>query len=195
MTTTSQDDQSFQHEPTSTGQLDNIDLIPEELQQYAHLLTGLTTVQHRIIWCLVENMTLENPRSETEIADDLGIARSTIMRARKNPRFQQAMAVIIRDSLRGLHDKIVGRIIKAGEKDWQADKFLLQYDGSFIPKSQSLNINANMSANTSQSKSFSALWDDMLIRAGELGWGEERIQELADGMAARFTQLRSEGAF
>ena len=176
---------------SSTGQSANLDLIPPEMMQYASMLSELTTVQHRIIWALVENINSENIRSETQIAEDLGISRSTIQRARKNTAFQHALAYIIRDNVRGIHDKIVAGIIKHGEKDWNAYKFLLQYDGSYVQKSQNMNINANIGTNSSQNKPLTAVVDDVLIRLGELGWTSQRVSELS----LRFETLKDEGAF
>jgi hypothetical protein len=176
--------------PPPEGQWE-LEALPEDMAQYAPLLSGLTVLQSRILWVLVNEMGSEEQRTETQIADDMGISRSTIRRARRNPAFQNALAIIARDSLRGIHDKIIGRIVKAGEKDWTAGKFLLQYDGSYVPKTQNMNLNANISPNTRRPSSLAETIDGVLIRLGELGWTRERVA----GLSERFDELRKEGAF
>lgn len=177
--------------PTSPLQPDNLDLVPPEMSQYAVMIADLTTLQQRILWALVNNLTSENNHTEEQIADELGCDRRTIQRARKNTAFQGALAYIIRDNIRGIHDKIVSGIIKHGEKDWNAYKFLLQYDGSYVQRSQNMNINANIGAQGGANKPFSANVEDMLVRMGELGWTEERVAELVP----QFKKLKDEGAF
>jgi len=175
----------------STTQPANLDLIPPEMSQYAVMIADLTTLQQRILWALVDNLTAENNHTEEQIAAELGCDRRTIQRARKNTAFQGALAYIIRDNVRGIHDKIVSGIIKHGEKDWNAYKFLLQYDGSYVQKSQNMNINATIGAQGGANKPFSANVEDMLIRMGELGWTEDRVAELVP----QFRKLKDEGAF
>lgn len=176
---------------TSALQPDNLDLIPPEMQQYAAMLAGLTTTQQRILWALIDNLTAENKRSERQIAKDIGVDRTTIQRARKNKDFQSALAYIVRDNIRGLHDQLVNGIIKHGATDWRATKFLLEYDGSYVQRSQNMNINARLDTTGGSNKPFSAVIDDILIRMGELGWSRDRVEDLGE----RFDQLRAEGAF
>jgi len=135
-------------EATSTAQPANLDLIPQEMSEYGAMIASLTTIQQRILWGLVQNMSAEIVLTEVQLAEKLGIDPRTIQRARKIPAFQTALAYIIRDNIRGIHDKLVGGIIKHGEKDWNAYKFLLQYDGSYVQKSQSMNLNASISTTT-----------------------------------------------
>jgi hypothetical protein len=170
-------------------QPDNMDLIPKELEHYAPVLTGLTTLQCRILWVLVEEMTAEHKRTETEIAESIGISRSTIRRARKNPKFGQAMEVIVKDSLRGLHDKIIGRTIKAGENDWRANKWLTEYDGSYVQASKQLNINASLGPVDSPKSPQQAI-EASCLRFISIGYD---LQRYVEEITATWERLKEEG--
>ena len=171
------------------------ELIPSELQnddwsQYTAVIASLTTVRRQILAALVENMGSEDKRTECQIADDLGINRRTIQRARGNPQFQQALAVIVRDNLRGLHDKIVGGIFDHGEKDWNAYKFLLQYDGSYVQSQRNLNVNATVGANQGAPGSPQAAIQATIERFMSVGYDKQSFLDL---ISKQWDQLKEEG--
>ena len=167
----------------------NLDLIPEDMEQYGALIAGLTTIQQRILWVMVENMASENIRTDSALADDIGVSRNTIRRARHNPTFQKALAVIVRENIRGLHDKLVGGIMQHGVKDWNAYKFLLQYDGSYVQKSQNLNVNASFDTSTPAGTPAGAI-DASCVKFIAIGYDLERY---VDEIRASWTRLKSEG--
>ena len=167
----------------------NLDLIPEDMEQYGALIAGLTTIQQRILWVMVENMASEIIRTDSALAVDIGVSRNTIRRARRNPTFQKALAVIVRENIRGLHDKLVGGIMQHGVKDWNAYKFLLQYDGSYVQKSQSMNINANITPDTPAGTPQGAI-DASCMKFIAIGYDLERY---VDEIRASWTRLKAEG--
>lgn len=169
--------------------LDDIDT--ETMQRYAAVLAGLTTNERSILRALVENIGAEDKRTETQIALDLGLDRVTLWRARQKPAFQMALATIVRDNLRGLHDKIVGGIFDHGEKDWNAYKFLLQYDGSYVQSSRNLNVNASLQVNEGTPGSPQQAIDSVLQLFMKIGYDK---QSFVDLVSERWTQMKAEGA-
>ena len=163
---------------------------PEYLPQYATILAKLTTNERRILVALVENMSAEDKRTETAIALDLGVDRSTIHRARQKAAFQQALGAIVRDNLKGLHDRIVGGIYKHGVKDWNAYKFLLQYDGSYVQSQRNLNLNASIASDSDRPSSPQQATESYCTRFMSIGYDKQSLLNL---VGDTYDRLKSEG--
>ena len=163
---------------------------PEYLPQYATILAKLTTNERRILVALVENMSAEDKRTETAIALDLGVDRSTIHRARQKAAFQQALGAIVRDNLKGLHDRIVGGIYKHGVKDWNAYKFLLQYDGSYVQSQRNLNLNASISQDSDRPSSPQQATESYCTRFMSIGYDKQSLLNL---VGDTYDRLKDEG--
>ena len=161
--------------------------ISADLAPYYPIVSTLTNIQIKILAEIADDMISGNKRSDVDIAQELNVHYKSVYNARKNPAFGTALGIIVREIVKGKTDNIVANIIEHGKKDWKADKFLLEYTGQFIQRSQQLNIHANMSQ-TDQPGTLSAIIDEFLINLGASGYPIEKIVQ-------RFHELRSEGAF
>ncbi len=161
--------------------------VTEDIAENYSYFAKLTSLQRALIVELASNMTRENRLTDVETAEKLGIGVKTIYNCRQLPHFAQALAVIVRETVRGNEDNILAEIYRAIKKDWRAGIELLKYDGSYITRSQQAILHANVSDFT-QLNSERATVDEILIRFGELGLSVERV-------AQRMQELRDEGAF
>lgn len=156
--------------PDIMSTLDDIDA----MQSYA-AIANLTAKQTKILIALAQNAMSENIRTDSDIAEECGCIRQYIYLCRQNPKFQVALATVIKEQIKGNHDKIIQNIYQAGQKDWKAHEFLLKYDGSYTPssriQSQNVNINAQLEAPQSPQQAIYAMTE----RFVRLGYDKTRL--------------------
>lgn len=192
MTNTPQDRQENQPStnlPATQALLPDIEV--DTVAQSSADYQNLPFAQKTVLLAIMEDFISENIRSDVQIAADCGIDRKTVYNCKVNPLFNNALAFVMPELVKAKVPKYLAQIEKHGEKDYKPLEFLLKYAGLYVPKSQNLNINANIGSSRTQNKPLSVVVDDVLIRLGELGWSEDRVSELVD----RFRELRDEGAF
>lgn len=159
----------------------------DDFDRIAPLIVQLTRCQQMILNALAVNMLSNDHVTDTKIAETLGIARHTINNARKNPIFGQCLAIITRDIVRGQTDRTLSNIKKHESADWRASEFLLKYTGEYVPKSQSQNLNVNLSASQAmQAKTPTDLLDTICIQLIEMGISADRVKD-------RMIELQREG--
>jgi hypothetical protein len=158
-----------------------------DLVQKAASSFRLTNLQTVLLKAIAENIISEDPASDRQIAERLGVDRKTITRNRNNENFAQAMSVVVRDIVKGNTDQLISTLWKHGQKNYKAIELLLKYSGLYTERHQSLTLHANVSQPTTFASSGDAI-NAFLTRLGELGWNSQRL-------AQRFEELRSEGAF
>jgi hypothetical protein len=156
----------------------------------------LTANQKIVMLAIMDDFLSENIRTDRQIASDCGVHAKTVYNCKVNPSFNAALSQIMPELVKAKLPKYMSKIEKHGDKDWKAYQFLLQFAGLWTPTQRNMNINASIGTpGQRQGRSFDQVWDDMLIRAGELGWSEDRIRDKADTMVDRYRELRAEGAF
>jgi hypothetical protein len=69
-------------------------------------------------------------------------------------------------------------IEKHAEKDWHAAKFLLEFVGLWIPKSQHLNLNVSATQSQAVFESSEEAIYAFIQKLKTLGWSLERIAEV-----------------
>ncbi len=158
----------------------------EVMQSYA-AIASLTTKQTKILIALAQNAMAENIRTDSAIAEECGCIRQYVSLCRRNPKFQVALVTVIKEQIKGNHDKIIQNIYQAGLKDWKAHEFLLKYDGSYTPssriQSQNVNINAQLEAPQSPQQAI----DTMTERFIRLGYDKPRLLREIEASYDRLT--------
>ena len=157
------------------------------IQQISTMVGDLSPHRQRILVALCENMVSGNLRSDTEIAADLGIDRTTIWYARKNPAFGAALAILMRNLAQGMADKALTDLVKHSANSPKATEIWLRIAKVFDPVEKRLNVNASLTS-PGQAGSLQDIIDDFLIKLGAAGYPIEKLVE-------RYQELRAEGAF
>lgn len=172
-------------------QMDNLPAITSPDDVNLDFFTGFAQFNTRQLAVLKEitiDLTSGNIRSDAEIARHLGISANTMSNYRANPAFSQAMCLMTMGVVRGKVDVYVRMLEKHGAKDWHALKFLLEFVGLHVQKSQQTNININSGTKAVGITNADVAVNAVLTRLGELGWSEERLVE-------RFRALKTENAW
>lgn len=150
-------------------QLGDLESFPN-LSLFSQLNTGQLCVLKEIVADVLSN----NPRTDLEIAAEIGITDRSIRNYRSDPKWAQALGVLLVSVARGKADIYLRMIEKAAEKDWRAAKFLFELTGLYIPKSQQLNVNVNAS-DYAQFDDVNDMIDEFLRKLHQLGWSPDRL--------------------
>jgi hypothetical protein len=162
--------------PDLMATVDDIDPTdPDSLIHYAPMIASLTAGRRQILAALVINVCREDKHTETQIADDLGISRQTIMRARKDPRFGQALSYMMRAVIAGKSDIVVGNLFNIAQKDTKANEILLRIAEIYQPTQRNLNVNASVSTELNTPQSPQQAIDSMTERFIRLGYDKPRL--------------------
>ena len=157
------------------------------IQQISTLVGNLSPHRQQILAAICENIVGGNLRSDTEIAADLGIDRTTIWYARKSDAFGAALAILMRNLAQGMADRALSDLIKHSDNNVKATEIWLRIAKVFDPVEKRLNVNASLTG-PGQAGSLQDIIDDFLIKLGAAGYPVEKLVE-------RYNQLRAEGAF
>ena len=161
--------------------------ISQDILQSSTSFGQLSDKQLSVLTLIADGVMSEDNTSDSEIHRKTGIARDTIARYRRDPVFNRALAVIIREVVKGNVDNLVAGLYRHGRKNYKALELLLKYSGQYTERHANLNVNANVSVDTAFTSSGDAI-EAFFIRLGELGWNAQRC-------ADTFEKLRREGAF
>jgi hypothetical protein len=167
---------------------ENLPEIDDALAQIAPIVGNLTNMQITALKVIAENVLSENRLTEDEIAAKIGVDRKTLYNYRQKPTFGAALAVIIREIVRGNTDNIIADVWEHGRKDWHSRKFLLEYTGQYVQRSQSQNLNLNLSGSASdmQPRSIQDAVDQLIMSMIDSGFSLEQFCE-------RYRRIRAEG--
>ena len=158
----------------------NLD-VPAELADYFPIVATLTKNQLDVLKELATDLVSGNKRSSVEIAAECGISVRSVYNCRQNPAFGTALGVITREIVKGNTDVIIDNVIKASKTDWRAGKWLMEYTGQFIQRSQQLSIHASMEGQ-GQPGDFQSVIDDFLgIHVRISGYGPAYVDAGAGG--------------
>jgi len=173
--------------PVVREALEEYNLTNDSVMRISAQFMSLTPLQQLVLKAIADNMLSDDHVTDAQIAINLGIARDTVLNARKNPAFGECLTVITRDIIRSQTDKTLLNIQKHSAKDWKAGEFLLKYTGDYIPRSQSQNLNVNLSQSTvNRATTPTEMLDSILIQLIGLGVSADRVKE-------RMLELQREG--
>ncbi len=156
----------------------------EDMLQKIAEWSFLTKGQKRVMMAMCEDYVSEHIRSDTKMAEDLGICRATIARAKLSHTFNMVLCSIFPMLVRLKLPQYMAKIETAGDKDWKALKFILEYAGLYVNTSKSLNIHANINAEDTVKSPEQAI-DAFLIKLLTHGWNKERICDRIDLLRAQ----------
>lgn len=168
---------------------DTAQYTPENLANLEHF-AYLNPIQQRVLAIMLESMTSDLVRTDTEIAEIAGISRTTVYNCRHNAHFldclSQATRNIAKSEVPQLINKLKEIALKKGSV--RAVDLLIRYTGDFIPTSRNENLNATIKAGT-QSVSVSESISDVVARLCDLGYSIQRIHE---SIEEAYTKLKAE---
>lgn len=147
-------------------------------ETYGRAFAGLNSQAMVIATEMASDMMSGSIRPDVRLAADLGIDRNAIIRYRNNPLFNQALATLAMGVVRGKVMTYVNLIEKHAEKNWQAAKFLMEWVGLFIPKSQHLNVNVSATQSQAVFETSEEAIHAFIQKLKALGWSLERIAEI-----------------
>ncbi len=159
--------------------------LTENISQNFATFSQLTQTQIAVIIEMSKNVVSDQRLTDEQLASKLNISRQTVYLCRQNQHFCQALAVIIRETVKGNTDRIVSNIVDASKKDWRAGKFLMEYTGQYTQRLQTQNLNVSVSLD---SELPGDAVDTLIVRLGALGISLDRITE-------RYIELKNQGAF
>ena len=147
-------------------------------ETYGRAFAGLNQQAIVIATEMASDMLSGSIRPDIQLAADLGIERGMITRYRNNPLFNQALATLAMGVVRGKVMTYVNLIEKHAEKNWQAAKFLMEWVGLFIPKTQHLNLNVSATSSQAVFETSEEAIYAFIQKLKSLGWSLERIADI-----------------
>lgn len=163
----------------------------EDYLQNISTFVRLTALQKAYLLVIIRDTVAEKPRTQVEVAKELGCHVRNIAFMHANPAFNTCLGLLMVGITRGETHIYVAQMRKlALNNDFRAIKFMLEYGGTYVKKAQltTQNLNVTMQQEDTTTESFVEAVDKFLTRMGGRGWTAERI-------VTRFQQLASEGAW
>lgn len=153
-------------------------------------LAALNTQKLTVLINFAKDLVSEKPRSDSQMARDLGMNRHTIGIYRSDPEFSSCLALLIVGIARGRTDlylRWTEEAAKGGSVG--ALKLLWEISGIYVARSKSINVNMDMNFNASEpTTDYVEAVDEFLIALGEAGWSSAQV-------ASRMNELRASGAW
>jgi DNA-binding phage protein len=159
----------------------------EKVTENLSLFAELTEKQKAVLVIMARNIVRSDKLTQLEMAEKAGISERHLYDMRQMPKFGAALRELCVQMVRGSEDIVLTELFNRLPKDWRVGEFLLKYTGSYVPRHQSMNINANVSAVT-QNLSPTQTMEQIVIQWGGLGLTKERFCEIYD-------ELKGQGAF
>ena len=157
--------------------------------QNTALMSQLTPKRQTMLTAIALNLLSETILTDTELAKEIGVDRTSLSRARVDPTFNAALTAVMRDVIKGKADKPVENLFKLAEKDVKANEILLRIAEVYQPTSRNLNVNANISQSTPIGTPESAI-ESSCQKFIAIGYDLERyIAEITQV----WTRLKAEG--
>lgn len=158
-----------------------------EYSSYIPEFENLSAIKQRTLIAVTGNLLSEDSKTDAELAELVGVDRTTMKNHRRCPLWSAALKVIVGDIVKGTSDRAIRALFKRAEHDTAAIKVWLNMSDLWMDRTARLNVNTN-TRQTGVDVPFIDTVDDVLALIGAAGWTEERIIE-------RFRLLKSEGAF
>ena len=148
-----------------------------EIANYSTHFAMLTPTQRRVLIAFLDDFVSEDMRTDTEMADDLGVDRKTIYNCKTNPRFGLALQQIMPELVKTKLPKYLSTIEDHGQKDWKALQFLMEYAGLWAKTTRNLNLTAQIGAEQGQSGSPGAVMERQVEIFRGIGYTLDRYIE------------------
>lgn len=140
-------------------------------------IAQLPAKRREILVKLITNMCAKERQTETALAAEMGISRTTIQAARRNPLFADLLARLTVDVIKGHVDKVVGNLFNIAETNVKANEILLRIADVYRPTQRIMSQSVTISARTQYNNA-----DDMIAaflnQCKAMGLTLERITEL-----------------
>lgn len=169
--------------------IDESTITQDDIMHLSATFATLTPHHRAIMSAIVDNFMSERIQSDRDMAKEIGCSRNTVRYARRNLAFNRVMVDIMPALVRAKGSKYLSRIDKAGNVDWRANKFLLEFAGLSVDKSLTGVIHTSVDMATANSPG--AAMEQVVTQFANLGYDRQR---LLDDMGAVFDRLRDEGA-
>jgi len=164
--------------------------VDEVLLQTYTAYINLTGTQRLVLVGLLRNIVSDSTQTDTDLAVELGISRWTIMRCRNHRVFQDVLAQISIDVIRGKADKVIKNLFVLGEKSVSANELLLKVSGLYIPQSQQAVLHGKID-DAGQIRTPADALGKICRQFNRVGYTKERLVE---ELTATWAQLEDEGA-
>ena len=140
-------------------------------------IAQLTHVRRQLLVKLVTNMCSKERQTDAQMAKEMGINRSTIQDARRNPLFGDLLSRLTVDIIKGHVDKVVGNLFSIAETNVKANEILLRIVDIYRPTQRIMSQSVSISARTQYNNE-----DDMIAaflnQCKAMGLTLERLTEL-----------------
>jgi hypothetical protein len=146
----------------------------------------LSPCQKVYVLALMDDFVADKFRTDTEIARDYGIAVKSVYNAKRNSNVMQAIRDIMPDIATTKLPEVIANAAMLSKKTYKAAEFVARFVGAYVPKSQQLNINANLRSRAQNVSPEQAI-DTFLEKLLSLGWSPDRIYERAKELQANQT--------
>lgn len=149
----------------------------------------LTQIQKIVLKTMIEGMTSDLVRTDTEIAEKAQVHVNTVRNCRNNAHFLACLSQYTKNLTKSRVSLYINALEKSALKgSVKAADLLIRYTGDFIPTSRNENLNATIKTGT-QSVSVSDSISDVVARLCDLGYSIQRIHESID---EAYTKLKAE---
>lgn len=165
--------------------------IDKNLVNFYASYTMLTQTQKIVLINMVKNLVSESTQTDTDLARQLGIHYNTVYYCRANPQFQEALAQISIDLIRGKTNIIIQNLFEQSKSKTSAAELLLKLSGLYIPKLQSQVLHARAD-DFAQIKTSVDLLGKVCRSLHRIGYTKDRLMQELDEV---WTKLEDENAF
>jgi len=154
------------------------DAIGQQIALFSQSFVTLPTVRKKVLLAYLQDFVTEDIRTDSQIAEDLGIDRKSVYNALHDPRFADAIGEIMPELARIKLPKVLVNAVKLSAKSPRVIEFLARFTGAYVPKSQSLQTNIHL-RRASVAVSPDQAIDSFILKLFSLGWSPDRIYERA----------------
>ena len=143
----------------------------------------LTSGQKAYFHALMDDFVANEFRTDRQIAADCGLAVKTVYNCKRNGKILQAIRDILPDVVSIKLPEVLANAVMLSKKTYKAGEFVARFTGAYVPKSQQLNINANLRSRAQNVSPEEAI-DSFLGKLLSLGWSPDRIYDRAKELQA-----------
>ena len=143
----------------------------------------LSPCQKIYFMALMDDFMAEEFRSDTQIAKDYDISIKSVYNAKRNSKVLQAIRDVLPDVVSIKLPEVMANAVMLSKKTYKAGEFVARFTGAYVPRSQQLNINANLRSRAQNVSPEEAI-DGFLGKLLSLGWSPDRIYDRAKELQA-----------
>ena len=166
-------------QPKDVDTAEMVEHTASSYQSYLLLAAG----QRAVVNALMDDFVSNEFRSDKQIAADYGISQKAVYNAKRNAKVLQAIRDILPDMVSIKLPEVMANAVMLSKKTYKAGEFVARFTGAYVPKSQQLNINANLRSRAQNVSPEEAI-DGFLSKLLSLGWSPDRIYDRAKQLQA-----------